>query len=928
MFKRFFTLLTLLVCSIHLANAAYLSRPELVDFNFSGANICEKITVRIKFDHEQFNPGNVFTVEVSPNGTFTAGNIFTMIGSLTQSGNQQNVFMNVDFPANIPAGPNFRLRVRGSNPLTYSSQLNEFPFSISKLIPSDPNFYPSGYWRGYFYKWTPSIPGTIANADNEDIFNPANYLGYITEDSLSFDYNWGNSTSAPSTFPDTNRVCGSYRDFFSIRMRRRIAFEEGYYLIGGGADDGFRFSTDGGNTWLINDWNDHSYRGSMQNNGCGVFMTAGIRDVVVEFYENRTDARFRLILKKTGNPAVDPISITFPANGATICAGAGVIQMQGNPPGSFQWSGPGVSAAGQLNPSVGGLGPRTITYQTGFNAFGSNCVKTASITVNVVPGVSAQFSGLDTAYCLPISIIVNLNALNPGGIFSGPGVSGNTFSPGAAGPGLHEIVHIINTPGGCSDTVRKKVRVSALTTVSITNLPASICTNAQPIVLAANIGGGTFSGPGVTAGIFSPATISPGLITISYSLTAGGCQNNGTAQVNVLAPPQAAISVSQSTFCQGQSGKWKVNLSPAGGSFFSSPGVVGDSLSVASLAAGNYFLRYAVDAAGCSDTASFPFTVNALPNAGFNDLPDTVCVGASNITLIPVEAGGQFVGQGVAPPNQFVPSILLPDNTFKIEYVISKNGCSNRSEQFVHILSKLKPRIEFQNLKNRYCTSDAVFLPSSQPAGLYYLNGNPISEINPAALVPGVYSLLAVYQPINTLTCIDSASARFNFTIISTPKPDLGPDKEVESGLSITVDPRVAGPYVWLASPEISGLTANQPATFTPPADMTLKVTAFDPSNTCSGTDEINIMVVPKLVFPSLITPNGDGKNDTWEIEGAYPNMQVKIFNRWGKEIYKGNTVGKLAWKGEEAHSPGTYFFTVTNPSDGRIWSGWIQVLF
>jgi hypothetical protein len=246
-------------CLVHQTlHAAYLNRPELVDYNFAGANICEKVALRIKFDHEQFIPGNVFTVEVSPNGQFSGGNTYVMIGSLTQSGNQQNVFLTVNFPANIPAGANYRLRVKGSSPLTYSQQVNEHPFSISKLVPSDPNFYPEGYWRGYFYRWTPSIPGTINDANTEDIFNPNNYLGYITEDSLSFDYNWGNNTSAPHIFPDTNNVCGTYRDFFSIRMRRRIAFEEGYYVIGGGADDGFRISLDGGITWVLSDWSDHA----------------------------------------------------------------------------------------------------------------------------------------------------------------------------------------------------------------------------------------------------------------------------------------------------------------------------------------------------------------------------------------------------------------------------------------------------------------------------------------------------------------------------------------------------------------------------------------------------------------------------------------------------------------------------------------------
>jgi hypothetical protein len=136
----FFFCLGILFFTVQHLSAAYLNRPELVDYNFAGAGICEKAQLVIKFDHEQFNAGNVFTVEIAVNGNFSGNNIIAMTGSLSQSGNQQNVYLTVSFPASVPEGNNYRLRVRGSSPLTYSSQLNEFPFSVAKLPPSDPVF--------------------------------------------------------------------------------------------------------------------------------------------------------------------------------------------------------------------------------------------------------------------------------------------------------------------------------------------------------------------------------------------------------------------------------------------------------------------------------------------------------------------------------------------------------------------------------------------------------------------------------------------------------------------------------------------------------------------------------------------------------------------------------------------------------------------
>lgn len=323
--------------------AAYLSRPELTDYNFANAVICTQNSLKIKFDYENFNSGNVFTVQIS-NASGSFANPINLVGNLSLSGSQQNVFFTVTFPSGIPDGNGYRLRVKGTNPLTYSSQLNEYPFALTNASPSDPSFYPTGFWRGYVYTWNPSTTGTITDASSEDLFNPARYVGYITEDSLLFDYDWGNNSMAPGNLPDTSRVCGGYKDNFCIRMRRKIQFEDGFYVFGGGADDGFRLSLDGGSTWLISDWGDHTYRGSLQNNGCGVQMTAGVRDVVCEFYEHTIDARFRCIILKTGDPAVNPISITSPANGTSICSGTPPFQMTANPPGAWQWSGPGVSS--------------------------------------------------------------------------------------------------------------------------------------------------------------------------------------------------------------------------------------------------------------------------------------------------------------------------------------------------------------------------------------------------------------------------------------------------------------------------------------------------------------------------------------------------------------------------------------------------------
>jgi gliding motility-associated-like protein len=54
------------------------------------------------------------------------------------------------------------------------------------------------------------------------------------------------------------------------------------------------------------------------------------------------------------------------------------------------------------------------------------------------------------------------------------------------------------------------------------------------------------------------------------------------------------------------------------------------------------------------------------------------------------------------------------------------------------------------------------------------------------------------------------------------------------------------------------------------------------------------------LVIPNAFSPNGDGFNDTWVIEGLelYPNAEMRIFDRWGTRIYYSPNAVDDPWDG------------------------------
>src|SRR5690606_19624537 len=60
-------------------------------------------------------------------------------------------------------------------------------------------------------------------------------------------------------------------------------------------------------------------------------------------------------------------------------------------------------------------------------------------------------------------------------------------------------------------------------------------------------------------------------------------------------------------------------------------------------------------------------------------------------------------------------------------------------------------------------------------------------------------------------------------------------------------------------------------------------VSIRDVKNNCGITDDM----VSVIGFPNVFTPNGDGTNDTWNVQGVtamfQPSTRIQIYNRFGK---------------------------------------------
>lgn len=95
--------------------------------------------------------------------------------------------------------------------------------------------------------------------------------------------------------------------------------------------------------------------------------------------------------------------------------------------------------------------------------------------------------------------------------------------------------------------------------------------------------------------------------------------------------------------------------------------------------------------------------------------------------------------------------------------------------------------------------------------------------------------------------------------------------------------------------------------------------------HTCTDTATQTVEVVTSLLqFPNVVSPNGDGINDRWEVVnlvelGIYPMNELWIYDAWGMLVYHVRNIGNSGqwWDPNATRSPdGTYYYRFS--AEGR----------
>ena len=181
----------------------------------------------------------------------------------------------------------------------------------------------------------------------------------------------------------------------------------------------------------------------------------------------------------------------------------------------------------------------------------------------------------------------------------------------------------------------------------------------------------------------------------------------------------------------------------------------------------------------------------------------------------------------------------------------------------------------------------------------------------------------------NNAGCIDDDDVTVTFSVLTGVT--AGIDTSVSLGNSIYLDGFGAGTYLWTPDTFLSDNTLPDP--YVSPLETTTYTLTVTDINGCTMSDTVvvNVLIDYNFVVSNIMTPNGDGKNDTWYIDNIdfYSECEVSIFNRYGFLLYNQTGYGN-DWNAEynnTALPDGTYYYVITCPGSQDIFKGGITIL-
>lgn len=494
---------------------------------------------------------------------------------------------------------------------------------------------------------------------------------------------------------------------------------------------------------------------------------------------------------------------------------------------------------------------------------------------------------------------------------------------------------------GCSDTHSDSVSQSPPVVVSVSQ-STTICSG-DGTTLSASVSGSASISYNWFPGNFTTDTISVSpTINTTYTVIASdnstGCSDTDFVFVAVVQTPIVSIT-GNDTICSGGT---TLLTGSGSGIYLWSTNQTTTSISVAPSVSTIYSLTVTATSGNtsCADVDSFSVAVISSPVISVYQKYDTICFGLSFDTLI---ASGGSSYTWVPGPQTGDTIVVSPDiTTTYTVYVSNSNGCTGISTVTVAVQGGFLPPVVTGIFS--YCDGDSILpvnvTPPTLPPAIVVWFDSTSTQIAagniffpPQNLSVGATSYLAIQGTSDQ--CVSNPTV-VTFTINPLPIADAGNNITICSGHTAQLNATGGTTYLWSPSTYLNQANIFNPSS-NPDSTFSYEVLVSD-GNNCRDRDSVTVYIAVndtcRIHIYNVLSPNGDGDNDTWWIDGInlFPDNFVEIFNRWGNSVWHAKHYDnkRVFWRGQnDAGQPlpaGTYYYVIDIKDLGRF-SKWVELL-
>lgn len=519
----------------------------------------------------------------------------------------------------------------------------------------------------------------------------------------------------------------------------------------------------------------------------------------------------------------------------------------------------------------------------------------------------------------------------------------------------YTIKEVIITPGGCSDSLIKVEYISVVDGAVVDFTVGGGCVNSSiDFTDNSSASGSTITarawnfGDNASSSIQNPSHtyIASGSYSVTLTcITNLGCESSKTETVIINSKPTIQFSATNVSGCIPLSTSFIDQTVASSGAVYSwdfGDGTTGTGKNPSHLYSSNGFFTVTEKVeleGGCSDSLIKVNYISVLSSVVANFGEKNLCVSTPTLFLdSSIVSSGTVTGwnwnfgNGSSSSLQNPSFVYTTSGTYNVSLsVTTDKGCVNTISKFVTVDAIPKADFKVDNLAG--CVPMNVNftdLSSTASNSIYTWNfgdgtaNGTTKDISHTYFSANSFSIKYIVKSpqgcidsivkTNYISTVNPPTAKFTFEAEKGKK--LKTKKEIEfKNLSVG-----ASSYVWDFGDEALSTLKNPKHSYSDIGEYEVCLSSSS-SISCKSTycDTIFIYKGKKIAIPSGFSPNGDDKNDKFNVLGGpCKELHMKIFNEWGKLIFEGESQTD-GWDGtyKGVKQPvGTYTYTIRGKFD------------